>query len=631
MGIPSLTSFINNFFTGWKEEKLGEYLVIDGCSLCYYLYTFDWINGGQYTDYYRNMVDFFGALRSSEVESIVVIDGYAYPKEKSDTVNKRNAAKAQEVCDQFIESRSSTSPKRASSSVHSASKTDVLPLLAPAVFQEVLCELNITCIMVDGEADKEIAQLANFYSCPVLSNDSDFYMFPLKGGFIHLTMFDWRTCPLTAKVYHMDAFVEQFNLAHNSLRFIVPAICGNDFLPSVAGQCRRYVQHIKQVTLYIKGKHHPIKSVIDYASHYDNIEDFITRIKSGTTNYLNEGGKDHLIDNCMKATLQYNIQDVVSLENIHSKTQLSLVSEHPLPRWLLQQIRACKYTAGLLMLICEGGLESPVPIGNPNRGNPLFTSLPLRQAIYSLLHLHPFVSEGIFDRLKMVDVQVCTRIIVCEREVITLDMLPDLGLRKRKKIMYYFLHSNADLMELLEPKWRLVISSVIYWSRAEVIPIIMMKILILTFILCSRSTTAPNDPLRLYHSVKIRRSFLRTPTWWEGLHCFAQWQCVYGVACDLNMILQLPLQILSAAHIFNGEMAMHILYTGDVSVVVSKLESSDRELYDQLLSAVLSHKSKLYEPYASITVCDRRSEMVPPRRPEAPTCATSLFSHHVIE
>ena len=62
MGIPNLTSFVNNFFTGWKEEKLEKYLIIDGCSLCYYLYTFDWINGGQYTDYYRAIAEFFGAF-----------------------------------------------------------------------------------------------------------------------------------------------------------------------------------------------------------------------------------------------------------------------------------------------------------------------------------------------------------------------------------------------------------------------------------------------------------------------------------------------------------------------------------------------------------------------------------------
>ena len=627
MGIPKLTSFVKDFYTGWKEEKLGKYVVIDGCSLCYFLYRFNWIKGGQYTDYYAAIVKFFGALRSSAVESIVVIDGYDYPEEKSNTVKKRNDTKARKVCNQFLDSNTSS---RVSVSL---ARTDVLPPLAPNVFQEVLCELNVTCIMVDGEADEQIAQLANYYSCPVLSNDSDFYMFPLKGGFIQLSMLNWRAHPVTAKVYRMDAFLKQFKLGHKSLRFIIPAIFGNDFLPPVAGRCRYYLQHIKHVIMYAMGKHHPttvMESVIEYISHYDDMEDFVARIKSGCTDYLNKAGQDHLIDNCMKAKLQYNIQDVISLKELCSKTRLRLVSEHPLPHWLLRQIRGCKYTVGLLMMICEGGCDFSVPMGDPSKESSLYVSLPLRQAIYSLLELHPFVVEGMFDRFKMIDVLVYTRTIICEREVITLDMLPELELRKRKKIIYYFLHSNADLIELLEEKWKLVIASVIYWTRAASIPVLMIKILILTFILCSRSTTAPIDPKQ---RIKIRciHSFLETQAWWEGLHCFTQWQCSYEDASNLNLILQLPLQIYSAAHIFNSKMAMYFLSTNDISVVVSKLSSNDRQLYDQLLTTVLSHKSELYEAYISVTISDRQSEIMPPERPEAPTCTMSLFSHHIIE
>ena len=623
MGISKLTSFVNNFFTGWKEEKLGRYLVIDGCSLCYHLYHFRWIKGGQYTDYRNTIVKFFGALRSSAVESIVVIDGYDYPEEKSDTVKERNDSKTRQVCNQFtVAMADSDTSSRAS--ICSA-KTDVLPPLAPNVFQEVLCELNVTCIMVDGEADDEITRLANFYSCPVLSNDSDFYMFPLKGGFIQLNMLNWRTRPVTAKVYHMDAFLKQFKLGHESLRFIIPAICGNDFLSALAG---RYLKHIKQVTMCTMGKCHHVKCVIEYASHYDDIEDFVARIKSGCTDYLSNNGKDHLIDNCTKATLQYDIKDVVSLEDLHSNTRLSLVSGHPLPNWLLRQIRGCKYTVGLLMMICEGGCSFSVPVGDPSKESSLYVSLPLRQAIYSLLELHPFVVEGMFDRFEMVDVLVYTCIIVCEGEVITLDTLPDLDLRKRKKLLFYFLHSNADLIELLEEKWRFVIASVIYLTRTASIPLLVIKILILTFILCSRGIACPNDPLKIYRSVKISNSFINTPTWWEGLQYFTQWQCSYEDASNLNLMLQLPLQTYSAGHIFNSKMAMYFLSTNDVSVVVSKLPSIDRQLYDRLLTTVLSHKSELYKAYTSITVSDEQTEIM---LPEAPTCAMPLFSHHIID
>ena len=612
MGIPKLTSFIRNYFSSWKEERLGKYLVIDGCSLCYYLYTFDWINGGQYTDFYDGIVEFFQALQASAVESIVVIDGYAYPEEKSETVKKRHDAKVQEICDQLTESSASstsTAVVQPDSSVspriighNIVPKTDVLPFLATNVFHEVLCELNITCIMVDGEADQDIVQLANFYSCPVLSNDSDFYMFPLKGGFIHLEMLDWRTQPVTAKVYHMNAFLQQFKLGHESLRFIIPAMCGNDFLPSVQDQYKGYLQHIRRVTMRAVGRHHPIESVVLYASHYDNIEDFITRLRSTCDDYLNNEGKECLTENCIKASSQYDKRDVHSLDDLRSNTKLHLARKQPLPSWFLQQIRDCKYTVDLLMTVCAGGCELPVPIGDPNKKSSLHVSRSLRRALYSLLELHPFVVEGIFDELEWVGCAVLTYKLICEGEVITRDMLPDLELIKRKKIIYSLLHCNADIIELLEEKWRLVIASVVYWIRAARIPILIVKILILTFVLCSRGANAPNNPLKIYHSVKLRRSFLKTPTWWEGLDYFNRWQSSYKDASHLCAVLHLPLQIYSAAHIFNGEMAMYFIYMNDVSVVVSKLSSIDRELYDHLLTTVLSHKFERNKTNITISV-----------------------------
>ena len=524
---------------------------------------------------------------------------YAYPEEKSDTVHKRNDAKVQEICDQFTES-SANSVSRAvvqpETSVsprivgHSVPKPDVLPFLATNVFPEVLCELNITCIMVDGEADQDIVQLANFYSCPVLSNDSDFYMFPLRGGFIHLEMFDWRTQPVTAKIYHIDAFLEQFKLGHESLRFIIPAMFGNDFLSSVCDQYKGYLQHIRRVTMCAVGRHHPVESVVLYASHYDNIEDFIARLRSTCDDYLNKDGKECLTENCIEASLQYDKQDVHSLDDLRSNTKLHLARKQPLPSWFLQQIRDCKYTTDLLMTICAGGCDLPVPIGDPSKKSSLHISRSLRRALYSLLELHPFVVEGIFDEFERVGYAVLTYTLICEGEVITRDMLPDLELRRRKKIIYSLLHCNVDIIELLEKKWRLVIASVVYWIRAARIPLFAVKILILTFILCSRGTTAPDDPLKIYHSVKLRRTFLKTPTWWEGLDYFTRWQSSYKDASHLCLVLHLPLQIYSAAHIFNGEMAMYFISMNDVSVVVSKLPSIDRELYDQLLTTILSHK-----------------------------------------
>lgn len=61
----------------------------------------------------------------------------------------------------------------------------VMPILAFDTFRAVLQEIMIPLAVCDFEAGKEIGLLANKLNCPVLSYDSDFYILPLTGGFIH--------------------------------------------------------------------------------------------------------------------------------------------------------------------------------------------------------------------------------------------------------------------------------------------------------------------------------------------------------------------------------------------------------------------------------------------------------------
>ena len=397
MGIPKLTSFIRNFFSGWKEERLEGHLVIDGCSLCYHLYTFDWIHGGQYKEYHDIISEYFRALQSSAIESIVVFDGIDYTGEKSETIQKRYDSKNEKVHNQFTDtSGSGVCLPEVTSQVDS---DGVLPLLASAVFYETLAELGVKCIRVDGEADKDIAQLANFYSCPVLSNDSDFFMFSLKGGFVHMDRFNWRAQPIIAEVYHVTALMDQFNLAHENLRFIIPAILGNDFLPAV--NVGSYFRHIKQVTSLAVGKHHPVLPVVVYASHYDNLEDFITRLESIDNEllYLDESGKEVLRENCIKAEEMYDIQKVHSLEDLHGRTELLIKGKYTIPGWLLDQVRCCKVTDELLAAIgFSSGYMLPITMGSPQKVNPIHISRPLRRAAYSLLELGSVI-EAVMEGL----------------------------------------------------------------------------------------------------------------------------------------------------------------------------------------------------------------------------------------
>ncbi len=77
--------------------------------------------------------------------------------------------------------------------LHSASQTvsrgllsQMLPFHGTAAFVEVLRDLGVEVVACFGEADTVVAAVANHFHAPVLSNDSDFYVFNLVAGFCPL-------------------------------------------------------------------------------------------------------------------------------------------------------------------------------------------------------------------------------------------------------------------------------------------------------------------------------------------------------------------------------------------------------------------------------------------------------------
>ena len=83
-------------------------------------------------------------------------------------------------------------------------------------------QLDDSCLYVaDGDADVEIARLSKFKRCPVLSNDADFYVYPLF-RFIPYSKFEWYNAHsdkagLFLEMYSYEDFIKEFSIAHPSL------------------------------------------------------------------------------------------------------------------------------------------------------------------------------------------------------------------------------------------------------------------------------------------------------------------------------------------------------------------------------------------------------------------------------
>ncbi|KAK3757933.1 hypothetical protein RRG08_058247 [Elysia crispata] len=233
MGIRGLTGFIDkNQGLLHQHELCCSSVVIDGNNFYHYLYHACHLQcnfGGDYDLYRTDVISTFQSMKECSIKPYVVLDGaYTVDGRKLKTSLSRAVSRIK-----FVDSLTNG---------HSG---QALPVLAYETFIQVMVELGIPHAMCQFEADSEIATLANRLQCPVISNDSDFYIFDVECGFLPLDYIDFRPirkqCAtgnttnafLHCYKYHVDNFISSFNLERSSLP-IFATLLGNDFIDASA-------------------------------------------------------------------------------------------------------------------------------------------------------------------------------------------------------------------------------------------------------------------------------------------------------------------------------------------------------------------------------------------------------------
>lgn len=224
MGVQGLWSYIQEHQDKYFQDcKLKDTkLVIDGSNLLYFLYNhFENKNiyGGNYNHFYTKCRAFFNTLLKCKILPIVVFDGADDPDNmKLETILKRLDARF--------------------SRVKKWKTKEILPILSKPLLYQILDELKVPHIATVYEADKEIAVLASRYECPVVTNDSDFYVYDLKGGSISMEYMIKKertdingSFYIPVKLYRRDAVLKElFKMENDELIFSVFAtLTGNDF------------------------------------------------------------------------------------------------------------------------------------------------------------------------------------------------------------------------------------------------------------------------------------------------------------------------------------------------------------------------------------------------------------------
>jgi len=229
MGVPGLSTLINrNKFTT-RFFLHSSKIVVDGKNLRMFLYEssvgMNSCFGGDYQKFEITVTKFFNHLFNARVTPLVVLDG-GFSK-KGEEVKKRYR-RYKERTEKLLNATKNN-------------KIRCAPMFLTEVMKEVLLNLNVEIIQSSFDADQVIAQLALKEDCPVLSNDSDFAVFPVK--FITLNSMSYLLntanravdhnsfLAIKSEIFDRGQLLNHYNISLLAFQLAATLALGDDYLP----------------------------------------------------------------------------------------------------------------------------------------------------------------------------------------------------------------------------------------------------------------------------------------------------------------------------------------------------------------------------------------------------------------
>ncbi len=531
MGIPHLTSIVNNSFKGWKREEIKGQLIIDGGGIYRKLYSFDWSHGGQLPEFQEKISFFFTSLKRSGVIPIVVMDGIDFTSKKEKTKLMRRESMVNTVFRKYVSVRRFTREM----------DRGYAPPLAINVFFSVMMKLDISFVVVDGEGDEWMFKLANRHRCPVLSNDSDFMMYKLEKGYVPFDRFHWEASPINAEVYHYRAFCAQNKFQDMNIRLAIPAIVGNDFIAGILDRNKS-----------------KLLTMIQDLQHFKTLEDYISQVESMPGN-LSKDQRKLLKSNCLEAQKMYDLDEVTTLEKINAETAFD---SKLVPDWLWRQYRKGNLSPYILEVLVARKNILKIFVDDIVYGSDscVLVSLPIRKCIYGIIGSGCVTVTEYYRKERNILKQNFTSCItINDLPLPHLTQVATLSIDERKHLFYSILGCDdiRSAIEKLDDYWHFVMAVTVFWARHTNASSQVVKALILSFVVCSG---CKEELPQMRTNFSLPDEFIQSRTSMPILHSFAQWQSTYIDALSLNELLMLPLKTASPEDLYDGKLAMFFAF-----------------------------------------------------------------------
>ena len=539
---------------------------MDGNNVMHLLRPLDWSNGGQYPEYRREVRKFYSVLQNSGITPIVIFDGAHNEEQKIVTRIQRRQDRIDYINKQITSD--------ASRPIERTCGGHVLPILASEVYRMALHALDIQFYVADGEADSVIARVANHYSCPVLSKDSDFFIFRLVGGYIPFKRFYWQSSVVTADVYYRERFATQLNFQDCNLFYAIPAIVGNDFLAPCSST---YIMSILDSVPNVGSITHCIRPICIYLSQFCSLESYTT--STATSRKLES--------RCRETEQMYSVPVGLSRKELVESTALKHHNGSSLPHWLIQLFHRGHVPSAPIDAAVTCRSIFHINPDNFHKESSIVAGQIVRQYMYALLQCEE-IEEVFRHGLTISGVKVSSKRLPGEFHKVTVSCVDTLSPHQREQLFYTIMQCDEQACNKLMGKyhdWRFVAATVTLWAKTTAPPTTLVKALLLCFMICSGLSDTKLDSVRRTCRVPVR--FRLSHEWLNAMHSFAEWQVIHHTAWTLNALLMEPMSVFSPAFLYDGEIAMYLSSAEDISRLLFKFDI-DMTLYARLEEIVLT-------------------------------------------
>ena len=608
MGIRCMTKFVNERFTRWKKSPVEGKLIIDGCSLSYeFIRDNSDMFGGNYMSLAGEIYNFLITLRNCKINPFLIFDGTIDDK-KIDTLVTRThekletaVAAADKTCSGTCDASDShtSTPSRTPSS---SDRTLEPQLMSCVVIDTVKSVLGEDCLFVaDGDADIDIASMALHHRCPVLSNDSDFYIFPLQYGYIPYSKFQWKNPEnnaIYAESYFYEEFCEQFGICDSSLLAVIPAIVGNDMMPQLDAQDRKKILPPDPECNSL------IENVVMFAAGFTTLEACIHTLQQQELIDPTD-----VVDNLQEAYNDYFFVPCKFCKPLDIlNTTLECVDGSPLPEFVLRKFRVGVFSSSLIRILREQEMYKVV-MEDISESWCQLIGVPIRRAIYGILcGKDAFITEFQrgenplrYDRIQIKSVTTVTY----DGRQVPLPSLQscDSGIEKNygKEILFGILDVKEKDFKNIPAYYQLLLAITHFWYKHCTINkkdfLLKAFLLNLQKPLMRLGTTAS-----VHNEVKSQGKKGSTKALAEPkfpipsfTHALAQWQSLYGDICKLSRLLQEPL-ILPPVSNFLECSYLHNFVEVVMKLGVKKViqqSGLDRNMYSDFLSVICPIKESI--------------------------------------